>query len=152
MKVNMDMSSYEIEYRLIEDEYSEEIMCSGWNPEVDSANLQLQLVQTGDRLAMPAQPAIGLPLALLEDDDLVVLLLLQHLGRDLGAGDERRADQRARALVEREHLAELDVGASFGDELLDGDHVVLGNAILLSAGADDGIHGTDQNRAERPSV
>jgi hypothetical protein len=53
MKVNMDMSNYEIEYETIEDEYGEEILCSGWNPEVDSVRQQLQLVPTSEQLAMP---------------------------------------------------------------------------------------------------
>ena len=53
MKVNMDMSNYEIEYERIEDDYGEEILCSGWNPEVDSVRQQLQLVPTSEQLAMP---------------------------------------------------------------------------------------------------
>jgi hypothetical protein len=53
MKVILDMSNYEIEYEAIEDEYRDEILCSGWNPEVDTACQQLQLVQTSDHLAMP---------------------------------------------------------------------------------------------------
>lgn len=53
MKVTMSMSNYEIEYEAIEDEYGDEILCSGWNPEVDSAYQQLQLVTTGEQLAMP---------------------------------------------------------------------------------------------------
>jgi hypothetical protein len=53
MKVTMSMSNYEIEYEAIEDEYGDEILCSGWNPEVDSVYQQLQLVPAGDQLTMP---------------------------------------------------------------------------------------------------
>jgi hypothetical protein len=53
LKVTMDMSNYEIEYETIDDEYCDEIMCSGWIPEVDSVCPQLQLVQTSDQSAMP---------------------------------------------------------------------------------------------------
>jgi hypothetical protein len=53
MKVTMNMSNYEIEYEAIEEEYNDEILSAGWNPEVESMNLQLQLVPTSDPLAMP---------------------------------------------------------------------------------------------------
>jgi len=52
MKVTMDMCNYEIE--AIETEYGEEILCAGWNPDVDSVCLQLQEVQTSEQPAMPA--------------------------------------------------------------------------------------------------
>jgi hypothetical protein len=54
MKVTMNMSNYEIEYEAIQDEYGDEILCSGWNPEVDSVCQQLQLVPTSEHSAMPA--------------------------------------------------------------------------------------------------
>jgi len=53
MKVIMDMSNYEIEYESIEGEYDDEILCSGWNPEVDSVCQQLQIVPTDEKLVMP---------------------------------------------------------------------------------------------------
>jgi hypothetical protein len=53
MKVTMNMSDFEIEYETIEEEYGEEILCSGWNPEVDSVCQQLELVPTSEQLAMP---------------------------------------------------------------------------------------------------
>jgi hypothetical protein len=49
MKVTMNMSDFEIEYETIEEEYGEEILCSGWNPEVDSVCQQ----PTSEQLAMP---------------------------------------------------------------------------------------------------
>ena len=53
MKITIDMSSYEIEHDADENEYDDEILRSGWNPEVDSACQQLQLVPANDQLAMP---------------------------------------------------------------------------------------------------
>jgi len=59
MKVTMNMSNYEIEHETIEAEYSDEILCAGWNPEIDSVcqQLQLQLVPTAQQLIMPADLA-----------------------------------------------------------------------------------------------
>jgi hypothetical protein len=53
MKFTMDMSNYEIECEAIEEEYGEEILSAGWNPDVQSMNLQLQLVPTSDQSALP---------------------------------------------------------------------------------------------------
>ena len=51
------MSNCEIEYETIESEYDDEVLCSGWNPEVDSVRQQLQLVHTDDQLTMPESVA-----------------------------------------------------------------------------------------------
>ena len=53
MKVTMDMSSFEIEYEASEAEYDDEVLNSGWNPEIDTVSLQLQLVPVEEHLAMP---------------------------------------------------------------------------------------------------
>jgi len=53
MKITMDMSSYQIEQETIETEYGDEILCAGWNPEVDSVCQQLQLVPTTEQQDMP---------------------------------------------------------------------------------------------------
>jgi hypothetical protein len=53
MKVTMNMSDYEIEYEAIEAEYDDEILCSGWNPQVDTMCQQLQLVPASEPQAMP---------------------------------------------------------------------------------------------------
>lgn len=61
MNVTMNMSSYEIEHEapieheLIEAEYGDEILCAGWNPEVDSVCQQLQFVPTNEQPAMPVE-------------------------------------------------------------------------------------------------
>jgi len=54
MKIIMDMSNYEIEYESIVDDYGDEILNSGWNPEVDLVREQLQLVPAStEQSAMP---------------------------------------------------------------------------------------------------
>lgn len=58
MKVTMNMSNYELEYETLKyetigAEYSDEILCAGWNPEIDSVRQQLQLVPSSEQLAMP---------------------------------------------------------------------------------------------------
>jgi len=53
MKFTMDMGNYEIECEAIEEEYGEEILSAGWNPDVESINLQLQLVSNSDQSALP---------------------------------------------------------------------------------------------------
>lgn len=54
MKTIMDMSNYEIEYESIVDDYGDEILSSGWNPEIDLVHEQLQLVPaSSEQLPMP---------------------------------------------------------------------------------------------------
>lgn len=53
MNVKMNMSNYEIEHETIEAEYGDEILDSGWNPEVDSMCQQLQLEPTNEQQAIP---------------------------------------------------------------------------------------------------
>jgi hypothetical protein len=61
MKVTMNMSNYEIEHETIDAEYGDEILYTGWNPEIDSVCQQLQLepqlVPTTQQLTMPADLA-----------------------------------------------------------------------------------------------
>jgi hypothetical protein len=53
MNVTMDMSSYEIESETMEAEYGDEILCAGWNPEIDTVCQQLQLEPASQDLDMP---------------------------------------------------------------------------------------------------
>ena len=54
MKIIMDMSNYEVEYEPVADEYGDEILNSGWNPEVDLVREQLRLVPaSAEQSAMP---------------------------------------------------------------------------------------------------
>ncbi len=53
MTIVMNMSDYEIEREALEVEYGEEIMYSGWNPDVDLVREQLQLVPTSEQKTIP---------------------------------------------------------------------------------------------------
>src|SRR5258706_10205985 len=81
-----------------------------------------------------------LPPALLEDDDLGAAGLLDHLGGHQGARHQGRADAQGRAVADRQHVGELDLGSGVAREALDRDHVVLGDFVLFAAGLDDCEH------------
>ena len=53
MTIVMNMSDHEIERGALEVEYEEEIMNSGWNPDVELVQEQLQLVPTDERMTIP---------------------------------------------------------------------------------------------------
>src|SRR6266851_712130 len=96
------------------------------------AGLDAGDAQHGERLAMPVLAAVVVPPLLLEDDHLVAADLLDHLGRD---GRAAGAALGIGALADHEHAVEGHLGARLAGELLDGDQVVLGNFVLLAAGA-----------------
>ena len=54
MAITTNMSDYEIETDSIGAEYDDEIMCAGWNPDIDLACQHLPL-ESSDTLAMPAE-------------------------------------------------------------------------------------------------
>ena len=83
---------------------------------------------------------IALAALLLEDDDLLTPCLLNHLCGDGGALDNRCADLRIIAIVEHQHRHDRQGAARLALELLDFDHVTIGNAILLPAGLNDCVH------------
>ena len=66
--------------------------------------------------------------------------LLDHLGDDLGARDDRRCRPWVAAAADHQHLGELDLGAGVAGDLLDGQDLVGGHAVLLAAGLDDSVH------------
>jgi hypothetical protein len=84
--------------------------------------------------------AIVLAPLLLEDDDLVAALVLDHLGRDQRAGDGRAARLGAAVAAEQDHLRKLDNVAGLACDLLDLDDIVRRHAILLAARANDREH------------
>jgi hypothetical protein len=53
MTIVMNMSDYEIEREALEVEYGEEIMYTGWNPDVDLVREQLQVVPTSEQMTFP---------------------------------------------------------------------------------------------------
>src|SRR5215470_14298521 len=97
-------------------------------------------LQDGERLPMADLAAIVVAPSLLEDQDLVALLVPNHGGGHLGAGHHGRAHRGRGAVGYQQHLAERHRGARLCGHGLNDDHVVLGDLILLSAGADHGIH------------
>jgi hypothetical protein len=77
---------------------------------------------------------------LLEDDDLVVALLLQHLGGHGCAGDGRAARFGRTVAAQQQNLAQLDDIAGLAGDLLNLDNVFRRHAILLAARANDREH------------
>src|ERR1700679_1123069 len=94
----------------------------------------------GERLAMAALAMRVLAALLLEGDDFLALAMLEDLGRDRGAGNERRAMLRLVA-AQHQHVGELELVAHVAGDLLDDENVVLRHFILLPAGADNREHG-----------
>src|SRR5229473_2187088 len=107
--------------------------------------------QHGLVLAVAVLPAVIVPPLFLEDDDLVGAALLDQGRADRGAGQERCAGRHGGAVAEHQHLAKLDRGAGLAGELLDRDHIVLGDLVLLAAGADHCKHDRNRYRLARPS-
>lgn len=54
----MKMSNYEVDLDSMEAEYGDEIMSTGWNPDVDLVREQLQLVSVSENMAGSADPAL----------------------------------------------------------------------------------------------
>jgi hypothetical protein len=46
MSITLSLSSYEIEHDSMEEQYSDDILYAGWNPEVDLVSQQIQLAPT----------------------------------------------------------------------------------------------------------
>src|SRR3954453_15093846 len=106
--------------------------------------------QHGLMLPVAVLAAVILPPLLLEHDDLVGAAMLDQLGADRGAGNERRAGRHVGALADHQHLAKLDRRAGFAGELLDRDQIVLGDLVLFAAGADECEHDGNLYRWTRP--
>src|SRR5262249_28965274 len=77
--------------------------------------------------------------ALLERDHLGAAGLLDHLAGDRGTRDRGRADRNVVAAHDK-HLAKLDEVAGRALDLVDRDHILLGDPVLLAAGLDDCEH------------
>ncbi|MDH4284783.1 MAG: hypothetical protein OEV35_05645 [Gallionellaceae bacterium] len=58
MGIVMDMSSYEIERDPLDVEYSEEVMCSGWNPAINLMCQQVMVGSASSKSSMPAELAM----------------------------------------------------------------------------------------------
>src|SRR5260370_22873707 len=105
--------------------------------------------QHGLGLAMAVLAAVIVPPLFLEDDDLVGAAMLDQGGADRRAIEKRGAGRHHGAVADHQHLAELNRRARLAGELLDGDHIVLGDLVLLAAGADDCEHDKSRYRLQR---
>src|SRR5215471_14930703 len=104
--------------------------------------------QDGQVLAMTLLATIVVPPFLLENDDLGRPRLLDDRGVDSRATEQRRAGRNVSALADHQHLSEFDSRTGLRRELLDRDDVVLGDLVLLPAGADHCEH--DSRRYSLP--
>src|SRR5579885_1351665 len=88
------------------------------------------------------------------DRYLGALAVANHGGHHLAPREQRIAELHVGALADEQYLAELDRGAGLRVELLDAQHAVFGDAILLSAGGDDCVHRRKGERGswERPRI
>src|SRR5208283_2333759 len=77
--------------------------------------------------------------AFLERDDLAAAALFQHLGSDCCTGNNRHTEFYAIA-ADDEHLAEFDDFTGFALDLVDLEHVLGGNPVLLATGFEDREH------------
>src|SRR5437660_12866874 len=91
------------------------------------------------RLAMTALPVRIFPPLFLERHDLVAATMFNDLCLDGGAGDQRRSGSW-RVATQKQDLRKSERFTHFALEPLDGNDLVLGNPILLSAAADDREH------------
>jgi len=58
MGIVMDMSSYEIERDSLDVEYSDEVMCSGWNPAINLMCQQVIVEPASRKPSMPPEVAM----------------------------------------------------------------------------------------------
>ena len=94
----------------------------------------------GVRLSVAADGLGVLLRAILEDDDLLGLAVLQHLGFDRSACHHGSAELRVLAVHDCQHLIEGYGCVSLGAELLDIDDVAFLDAVLLATGNDNCLH------------
>src|SRR5689334_8283191 len=91
---------------------------------------------------MPFLASVIVPALLLEDDNLGRPRLLDHGGADRSAIEQRSAGRNLGAFADHQHLTELDRGAWLDRQSLHCDDIVLGDLVLLAAGANDCEHDT----------
>src|SRR6185437_5444348 len=119
-----------------------------------SARADVRHLDLGERLAVVLLPQVVLTPPELHHRYLGALAVANHGGDHFAARDQRIAELHTGALADQQDLAELDRGASLSVELLDTQHAVLGDAILLSAGGDHCVHRLEVKRGsgERPRI
>src|SRR6185437_5529932 len=110
-----------------------------------SARADVRHLDLGERLAVVLLPQVVLAPPELHDRYLGALAMANHGGEHLAPGNHRTAELHVGALTDQQYLAELHRGAGLRVELLDAQHAVFGDAILLSAGGDDCVHRLEGN-------
>src|SRR6185436_12278828 len=86
-----------------------------------SAEADVVHAHLGEPLPVTLLPAVVLPALVLEDDDLLAAAVAQHLGRDGGAAEHRRAQLDGVAVGAEEDLLELHGLAGLHIHRLDAD-------------------------------
>src|SRR6185503_1092167 len=108
-----------------------------------------RLLPAGDAGHLDAGQRLTMTLALVVPG--LVLELVDPVLRSLGVLDQLAGDGEAgqlgrvgdeRVAVDEQHRGQGDGVAGRADQLLDLDHVALGDPVLLAAGLDDRVHGT----------
>src|SRR5690348_6935107 len=110
-----------------------------------SARADVRHLDLGERLAVVLLAQVVLTPPEFHDGYLGALAVANHGGDDLAPREQRLAELHVGALAHEQHLAELDRGAGLRVELLDAQHAVFGDAILLSAGGDHCVHRFEGN-------
>src|SRR6185312_7483879 len=119
-----------------------------------SARADVRHLDFGERLAVVLLAQVVLAPAELDHRYLGALAVANHGGDHFAPHDQRITELDAGTLADEQDLAELDRGAGLGVELLDTQHAVFGDAILLSAGGDHCVHRLEGERGsgERPRI
>src|SRR5581483_108104 len=110
-----------------------------------SARADVRHLDLGERLAVGLLPQVMLASPELHHRYLGALAVANHGGHHFASRDQRIAQLHTGALADEQDLAELDRGTGLGVELLDTQHAVFGDAILLSAGGDHCVHRLEAN-------
>src|SRR5215472_6342052 len=108
--------------------------------------------QHGLLLPMPLLAPIIVPPLLLKDDDFGRPGLLDDRSGDRRSGQNWGSRRDLGPVADHQHLAELDHGAWFAGELLDRNHIVLGDLVLLAAGPDYREHHTADMVSRAPDA
>src|SRR5215207_8715020 len=91
------------------------------------------------RLAMAGATPVPLLRLVLKDDDFRTAILLLDLCLDGCPGQQWRADLGRPIAADHKHSIKRDVSTRLDRQLLDREHVADHNAVLLTAGFNDGI-------------
>src|SRR5437867_11201364 len=100
-------------------------------------------------LAVPARAAVLLLPLLLEHKDFLRAVRFQNRCGDFRA-PERRADTHVAAVLDHDHVAQLDFRARLTGDILQPDSLPRRHPILFAARPNYGVHGWILLRTEKP--